>query len=639
MSPMTLPPGFRFHPTDEELVAYYLKRKINGKKIELEIIPEVDLYKCEPWDLPEKSFLPSKDLEWYFFSPRDRKYPNGSRTNRATQSGYWKATGKDRKVNSQARAMGTKKTLVYYKGRAPHGTRTGWVMHEYRLDEKECENASSGLHDAYALCRVFKKCITGPKIVENAHGNQWESNTVESPTVEFSSNGRDDQDFESYGYPLQHEACPSDLVQGSHMDSWMHFLSEEALCLTDPPFHNPGSFNYLPSKVDVAIECARLQHRLPPLEVDDFPQMDLLQSKVPNLGFYGDNPNGPCTVDLIHEILSVPSSSTQELINQPSYDQGIWAGQLGSMQHQLHHNMNDVGSSRSMAKSFGGYNDMRLIDIGEFEEEFREEKKVAENLRGVTVLDRDLREIILEGHEFLAPTESASNSRNDDVNVNQGGIHQFYNTNDMDEINNIPIYNSQPQSGHVGFGDSDETVELAQTLEGYEKIDFNHAFFVANQHKVKTFIHHVEPSRMISVHLNLMIPKSETLARSRGKGNFMKKLKGFIGDKVRKAKSSMKMWRASERFNAVVNLIAVLLTTGIYFGEASKTREKSKDNVDFVRVEEFDQLNKNDFHEFPNSKGRHVSGMFWMMKWSLLTVALALCASGLHQQFLLTLRS
>lgn len=52
MAPMSLPPGFRFHPTDEELVAYYLDRKVNGRTIELEIIPEVDLYKCEPWDLP-----------------------------------------------------------------------------------------------------------------------------------------------------------------------------------------------------------------------------------------------------------------------------------------------------------------------------------------------------------------------------------------------------------------------------------------------------------------------------------------------------------------------------------------------------------------------------------------------------------
>lgn len=89
-----------------------------------------------------KSLLPGNDMEWYFFSPRDRKYPNGSRTNRATKSGYWKATGKDRKVNSQARAVGVKKTLVYYRGRAPHGCRTNWVMNEYRLDERECEIAS-----------------------------------------------------------------------------------------------------------------------------------------------------------------------------------------------------------------------------------------------------------------------------------------------------------------------------------------------------------------------------------------------------------------------------------------------------------------------------------------------------------------
>lgn len=51
MAPVGLPPGFRFHPTDEELVNYYLKRKVQGQEIELDIIPEVDLYKCEPWEL------------------------------------------------------------------------------------------------------------------------------------------------------------------------------------------------------------------------------------------------------------------------------------------------------------------------------------------------------------------------------------------------------------------------------------------------------------------------------------------------------------------------------------------------------------------------------------------------------------
>lgn len=46
-----VPPGFRFHPTDEELVDYYLRKKICSRRIELDVIKDVDLYKIEPWDL------------------------------------------------------------------------------------------------------------------------------------------------------------------------------------------------------------------------------------------------------------------------------------------------------------------------------------------------------------------------------------------------------------------------------------------------------------------------------------------------------------------------------------------------------------------------------------------------------------
>lgn len=46
-----VPPGFRFHPTEEELVGYYLARKVASLKIDLDVIRDVDLYRIEPWDL------------------------------------------------------------------------------------------------------------------------------------------------------------------------------------------------------------------------------------------------------------------------------------------------------------------------------------------------------------------------------------------------------------------------------------------------------------------------------------------------------------------------------------------------------------------------------------------------------------
>ncbi|XP_065870941.1 NAC domain containing protein 50-like isoform X2 [Euphorbia lathyris] len=162
MKTTALAPGFRFHPTDEELVSYYLKRKVSHKPVRFSAIAEVDIYKNEPWDLADKSRLKSRDQEWYFFSALDRKYGNGARMNRATNKGYWKATGKDREVRRGSQTIAMKKTLVFHSGRAPGGQRTNWVMHEYRLVDEELEKIGGSQTDSYVLCRVFHKNNIGP---------------------------------------------------------------------------------------------------------------------------------------------------------------------------------------------------------------------------------------------------------------------------------------------------------------------------------------------------------------------------------------------------------------------------------------------------------------------------------------------
>ncbi|KAF9599723.1 hypothetical protein IFM89_001669 [Coptis chinensis] len=191
MTGTTLPPGFRFHPTDVELVLYYLKRKVLGKSHRFQAIVELDLYKFAPWDLPEKSCLRSGDLEWYFFCPRDRKYNNGPRTNRATGIGYWKTTGRDRTICNGPDTVGMKKTLIFHLGRAPRGDRTNWVMHEYRLEVKQLFDTGVS-QDSFVLCKIFEKSGAGPKNGEQRGApfkeEEWEDDLIDNSLAPLALN-------------------------------------------------------------------------------------------------------------------------------------------------------------------------------------------------------------------------------------------------------------------------------------------------------------------------------------------------------------------------------------------------------------------------------------------------------------------
>jgi hypothetical protein len=172
-------------------------------------------------------------------------------------------------------------------------------------------------------------------------------------------------------------------------------------------------------QVDVALECARLQHRLslPPLEAQDFPHDVSLDTKTSVLR---SNPN---EVDILQEFLSVASAS-QELIHgsSSSYAAEMWpgAGSSKNVVSSTHYDCSNelsslvelgvkakveadnfyhiegcgVGTSSGFALKSGHVDEpVRLVQIIDMEEELKEEKKQVENLRGVRLHNNDLGEV------------------------------------------------------------------------------------------------------------------------------------------------------------------------------------------------------------------------------------------------------
>ncbi|TVU01525.1 hypothetical protein EJB05_53024, partial [Eragrostis curvula] len=186
---LNLPPGFRFHPTDEELVAHYLCARAAGRRPPVPIIAELDLYRFNPWELPERALFGRR--EWYFFTPRDRKYPNGSRPNRAAGTGYWKATGADKPVAHGGRTVGIKKALVFYHGKPPRGVKTEWIMHEYRLADagaggrsnKKAGNNGSLRLDDWVLCRLYHKKNEWEKMQQQKEDKEMETEMSNSHSL------------------------------------------------------------------------------------------------------------------------------------------------------------------------------------------------------------------------------------------------------------------------------------------------------------------------------------------------------------------------------------------------------------------------------------------------------------------------
>ncbi|KAK4408276.1 NAC domain-containing protein 18 [Sesamum angolense] len=136
---------------------------------------------------------------WYFFTPRDRKYPNGSRPNRAAGTGYWKATGADKDVyRDDGKKVGSRKALVFYEGRPPKGKKTDWIMHEYRVKDqppRHKRDANDMRLDDWVLCRIHEKLArTAKKNVQQQRNSPQDDQPLMDPIDENPERSVDNVD-------------------------------------------------------------------------------------------------------------------------------------------------------------------------------------------------------------------------------------------------------------------------------------------------------------------------------------------------------------------------------------------------------------------------------------------------------------
>ena len=77
--------------------------------------------------------------EWYFFSHKDKKYPKGTRTNRAElpQLVFGRRLDGTSLCKEQFGWNEKDLGLLLDKERAPNGKKSYWIMHEYRLETNE----------------------------------------------------------------------------------------------------------------------------------------------------------------------------------------------------------------------------------------------------------------------------------------------------------------------------------------------------------------------------------------------------------------------------------------------------------------------------------------------------------------------
>nr|XP_027075666.1 NAC domain-containing protein 41-like [Coffea arabica] len=164
---LNLPFGYRFYPTNDQVI-HYLKQKILGGELPADIIPTIDVYSHNPDQLPLDKFKYGVAGEWFFFTHR-------LAGDLPTTDGYWSPAGLPAEIGLDNRIIGFKQVVDFYWGHSPNGTKSNWTMYEYRLNPDQLDGKVDETTQAkvqnFVACRArnkdkFQPTATGGAIQE-----------------------------------------------------------------------------------------------------------------------------------------------------------------------------------------------------------------------------------------------------------------------------------------------------------------------------------------------------------------------------------------------------------------------------------------------------------------------------------------
>ncbi|XP_056864398.1 NAC transcription factor 29-like [Raphanus sativus] len=337
-SSLAYPPGYRFVPTDAELIYYYLKPFSRDKNKSCPNFPihHANIYESNPQQLTAE-YKKGNLTEWFFISERTKIKRNGTKQKRGDHNGgYWHAKAATKTIKAKKQGIvGYKTTLNYYVGKQPNGVRTNWLMKEYWLESSDHNNTVD-----YAICKIYLK-PTAKGNMEEEDVEDLEEEFVQPSNVEYQQPQPQFRQPELDSHqPQRHDIAYQEPLQPQPLNTIYHHQSHN----TESEFeelHQPQPLNTIHHHHQQQRHGSAYQEPHQPHPLDS-----IIPHQSQRHGIANQEPHQPqplVTTDhhrpQLHDIAYQEPDQSQSLdiiVHHQSHQVQLWQATLGSHQTQPH---------------------------------------------------------------------------------------------------------------------------------------------------------------------------------------------------------------------------------------------------------------------------------------------------------------